>query len=167
MEEQIGDILESHRLMAISTDMPSGWPQTTLVSYANEGLIIYFVISRAGQKFANIERDQRVGIAIGRGVDDPRKIEELSIAAEASEVTDPGQRERALNLLVKRRASLAKLPRPDPANAAVMRAAPRVVTVSDYSKGSGHADVVTVGPAGIIDMQAARADDWGFAPSIE
>ncbi len=162
MDETIIEILDSHRLMAISTQMPSGWPQTTVVTYANEGLLIYFVISRHSQKFANIERDQRVGIAIANDVDDPREIKELAIAAHASQVTDPDQRQRALDLIVKRRASLAKMRRPDEADAAVMRAMPRVITISDYSKGFGHAETVTIGPAGIIDMQAARPDDWGF-----
>jgi nitroimidazol reductase NimA-like FMN-containing flavoprotein (pyridoxamine 5'-phosphate oxidase superfamily) len=167
MEDDIIAILDAHRLMAISTMMPNGWPQTTLVGYANEGLLIYFVISRAGQKFANIQRDQRVAIAISRDYEDPSQIKELSIAAEASEVTDSEQRERAIDLLLERRPSMKKLERPNPASAAVMRAAMRVVTISDYTKGFGHADIVTLGPAGIVDMQPARPDDWGFTPTTE
>lgn len=165
MEDDIVAILDANRLMAVSTLMANGWPQTTLVGYANEGLLIYFIISRAGQKFANMQRDQRVAIAISRDYDDPRQIRELSIAAEASEVTDPKQSERAIDLILERRPSMKKLERPTRATAAVMRAAMRIVTVSDYSKGFGHADVVTLGPAGIIDMQAARPDDWGFTPA--
>lgn len=167
MEEDAIEILDAHRLMAISTLSANGWPQTTLVGYVNDGLLIYFVISRASQKLANIERDQRVGIAIGRDVENPMEIKELSIAAEASEVTNPEQREHAIDLLLERRPSLKKLKRPDPSTAAVMRAASRIVTISDYSKGFGHADLVTLGPAGIIDMQPARPDDWGFTPSTE
>ena len=162
MDDRLTEILGSHRLMAISTLMRDGWPQTTMVGYANEGLLIYFIISREGQKFANIQRDQRVAIAIGSDVDDPQQIKELAIAAEASEVTNPEQRERATDLLLQRRPGLKSLPRPDGARSAVMRAAPRVITLSDYSRGFGHAEMVTLGPAGIIDMQPARPDDWGF-----
>ncbi len=165
MEDDIVAILDSNRLMAISTAMPNGWPQATLVSFANDGLLIYFVISRHGQKFANIQRDPRVGIAIGRDVDDPSEIRELAIAAEASEVTDADQRQHAIDLLIERRPSLGSLPRPDSETAAIMRAAGRVITISDYSKGFGHSDVVTLGPAGIIDMKPARPDDWGFKPA--
>lgn len=161
------EILDENRLMAISTIMPNGWPQTTLVGYANEDLLIYFIISRHSQKFANIARDQRVSIAIGRDVDLPANIRALSIAAEASEVTDADQRERAIGLLVERRPALKDLPRPHSHASAVMRAACRVITVSDYSKGFGHSEVVTVGPAGILDMQPARPEDWGFTPSPE
>lgn len=167
MEEDAIEILDSHRLMAISTLMPDGWPQTTLVGFANDGLLIYFVISRAGQKFANIQRNQRVAIAIGRDVEDPMAIKELSIAAEASEVTDPKQREHAIDLILERRPPLKNLKRPEPATAAVMRAACRIITISDYSKGFGHADIVSMGPAGIIDMKPARPDDWGFSPATE
>jgi nitroimidazol reductase NimA-like FMN-containing flavoprotein (pyridoxamine 5'-phosphate oxidase superfamily) len=165
MEDDIVAILDAHGLMAISTLMPNGWPQTTLVGYANDGLLIYFIISRAGQKLANIDRDQRVGIAISRDYDDPAQIVELSIAAEASQVTDSEQREHAIDLLLERRPSMRKLGRPDPTTAAVMRAALRVITISDYRKGFGHAEIVTLGPAGIVDMQAARPDDWGFTPA--
>jgi nitroimidazol reductase NimA-like FMN-containing flavoprotein (pyridoxamine 5'-phosphate oxidase superfamily) len=167
MEDDIIAILDAHRLMAISTLMPNGWPQATLVGYANDDLLIYFIVSRAGQKFANIQRDPRVAIAISRDYEDPGQIKQLSIAAEASEVTDPKQREHAIDLLLERRPSMKKLDRPNPATAAMMRAAPRIVTISDYTKGFGHADVVTLGPAGIIDMQAARPDDWGFTPANE
>ena len=166
MDDRLTEILGSHRLMAISTLMRDGWPQTTMVGYANEGLLIYFVISREGQKFANIQCDQRVAIAIGSDVDDPKQIRELAIAAEASEVTDPAQRERAIDLLLERRPSLKSLPRPASARSAVMRAVPRLITLSDYSRGFGHADVVTLGPAGIIDMEPARPDDWGFSPML-
>lgn len=165
MDQTAIDILDKYRLMAISTVRPDGWPQTTLVGYANEGLLIYFVISRHGQKFANLKRDQRVSIAVGRDVEDAKDIRELAIAGEASEVTDPRQRERAIDLLLERRPSLKTLQRPDPATAAVMRAAARVITISDYSKGFGHADQMTLGPAGIVEMQAVRPDDWGFTPA--
>jgi nitroimidazol reductase NimA-like FMN-containing flavoprotein (pyridoxamine 5'-phosphate oxidase superfamily) len=167
MDEDAIAIIDTHRLMAISTLMPNGWPQTTLVGFANEGLLIYFVISRSGQKFANITRDQRVGISVGKDFEDPRDVKELAIAAEASEVTDPKQRERAIDLLLERRPSLKRFGRPDPDHAAVMRAAARVITISDYSKGFGHADVLTLGPAGIVDMGPARPDDWGFGPANE
>ncbi len=167
MEDDIIAILDANRLMAISTMMPNGWPQTTLVGYANDGLLIYFVVSRAGQKFANIQRDQRIAIAISRDYEGPGQIKQLSIAAEASEVTDPKQRDHAIDLLLERRPSMKKLERPNPSTAAVMRAAARIVTISDYTKGFGHADTVTLGPAGIVDMQAARPDDWGFTPSTD
>lgn len=163
MEQKAVEILDAYRLMAIATLRPDGWPQATMVGYANEGLLLYFVISRAGQKFANIERDGRVSIVVGRDFEDPAQIKALSIAANASEVRDPKQRELAIELVLARHPSLAKLPRPNAKYSAIMRAYPSVVTILDYSKGFGHADVLTVAPGG-VEMTPARDDDWGFSP---
>jgi hypothetical protein len=40
MQDKAIEILNSHRIMAISTLRPDGWPQTTIVGYANEGLTL-------------------------------------------------------------------------------------------------------------------------------
>jgi nitroimidazol reductase NimA-like FMN-containing flavoprotein (pyridoxamine 5'-phosphate oxidase superfamily) len=153
--------------MAISTLRGDGWPQTTMVSYANEDILIYFIVSKASQKFANIERDDRVSLVIGRDFHDPSTIKAVSIAARASEVRDPKQRQRAITLLLERHPGLRKLERPDPGHSAVMRANPEIITILDYSKGFGHADLLTVGPGGLTDMTPARDDDWGFGTVLK
>ena len=94
MEQKAVKILDQYRLMTIATLRADGWPQATMVNYANEGLLLYFIISRQSQKFANIARDSRVSIMVGRDFDDPSQIKALSGAANASEVGDPAQRER-------------------------------------------------------------------------
>lgn len=161
MEQKAVDILNRYRLMTIATLRADGWPQATMVNYANEGLLLYFVISRSSQKFANIERDSRVSITVGRDFEDPKDIRALSIAANASEVRDPVQRERAIDLLLKRHPALGKGGRPDIAHSAVMRAWCSIVTIVDFEKGFGHSDMLTVGPGG-VEMTAERDDDWGF-----
>lgn len=167
MEQKAIDILDANRVMTIATVRPDGWPQATMVGYANEGLLIYFVISRSGQKFANIARDGRVSLAIGRDPDEPSDIKAVSIAANADEVRDAKQRERAIDLLLKRHPARAKLPRPTHEHSAVMRVYPEVVTILDYSEGLGHADILTVAPGG-VEMTPARDDDWGYrAPGRE
>ena len=84
MEQKAVEILDQNRLMAVATNRPDGWPQATMVGYANEGLLLYFVISRGGQKFANISKDDRISIVVGRDFHDPRSIKALSVAAHAS-----------------------------------------------------------------------------------
>jgi nitroimidazol reductase NimA-like FMN-containing flavoprotein (pyridoxamine 5'-phosphate oxidase superfamily) len=166
MEQKAIDILEQNRLMGISTVRPDGWPQATMVGYANEGLLIYFVISRQGQKFANIQEDDRVSLVVGRDFHDPSTIKALSIAAHASEVTDATQRKRAVKLLLDRHPGLRTLEPPEPSHSAVMRAYPAIVTILDYSKGFGHSDVLTVSPGG-VEMTPARDDDWGFGTALK
>jgi len=64
VEDKAIEILDAHRIMSIATVRPDGWPQNTVVGYANDGLLLYFMISRASQKFANIQKDERVAIAV-------------------------------------------------------------------------------------------------------
>lgn len=165
MELKAIEILNNHRLMTVATLRSDGWPQATLVGYANEGLLIYFLISRRSQKFENIRRDDRVSIAIGSDFTDPHQIRGLSIAANASEVTDKDQRDRSYDLFIARHPEFAQFPKPDFARAAMMRAPCKLVSVLDYSKGFGHADLLTIGASHLVEMQPARPDDWGFNPS--
>lgn len=167
MKDKAIKILDENRLLAIATLRSDGWPQATMVSYANEDILIYFVVSRASQKFANIERDDRVSLVVGRDFHDPSGIRALSIAARASEVRDPRQRARAIKLLLERHPGLQRLERPEPGHSAVMRANPQIITILDYSKGFGHADLLTVGPGGLTEMTAARDDDWGFGSALK
>ena len=102
MDEAAAQILGSEHIMALSTIRADGWPQTTIVGYANEGLTIYFLIFRSSQKFANIARDERVSFAVGREPQDMRAAKAVFAAAIASEVTDPKERDHAWHLLMRR-----------------------------------------------------------------
>jgi nitroimidazol reductase NimA-like FMN-containing flavoprotein (pyridoxamine 5'-phosphate oxidase superfamily) len=145
MEEPALEILRDHRAMAISTVRPDGWPQTTIVGYANEGWAVYFMIYRSSQKFENIARDNRVSIAIGGEPSFLSDIKAVYAGAYASEVTDPHDRERAWSLLLQRHPNLADFGIPDQGDTALMRAMCKYVSVLDYSKGFGHTEALTVG----------------------
>jgi general stress protein 26 len=165
MEQNAVDVLDRHRLMTIATLRSDGWPHATMVGYVNDRLLLYFLISRSSQKFTNIDRDPRVSITVGSDYDDPNRIEGLSIAAFASEVTDAAQRDKAYKLLMERHPQFGQFPKPNRDDAAFMRAAPRMITIIDYSKGFGHSDIITVTGPDIVDMQAARPDNWGLVPA--
>jgi nitroimidazol reductase NimA-like FMN-containing flavoprotein (pyridoxamine 5'-phosphate oxidase superfamily) len=163
MEQSAVKILESHRLMAISTLRPDGWPQTTIVGYANDGLLLYFMIFRSSQKLANIQRDDRVSIAVG---DEPRDFQSLKAVfagAHAWEVTDADQRIHAWRLLTQRHPNLADFGVPDESEAALMCAACKYVSVLDYGKGFGHTDSFTVGDSGAVMMHPAEKNSWGIS----
>lgn len=139
------EILNAHRMMAISTVRPDGWPQTTIVGFANDGWTIYFAIFRSSQKFANIQMDDRVSIAISSEPRSLGQIKAVYAGARASEVTDPQERELAWRLLTERHPNLADFGPPDPSDEALMRATCRYVSVLDYSKGIGHTEDLVVG----------------------
>lgn len=146
--------------MAISTLRPDGWPQTTVVGYANRGFDLFFLIYRASQKFANIERDDRISIAIA---EEPRGIEQISAvyaAAHAREITDPGERQEAWRLLMERHSNLAGFQIPDESEAVFMRATCKYVSVLDYSQGPGHREFLTINDQGVAQEIELGKESW-------
>jgi nitroimidazol reductase NimA-like FMN-containing flavoprotein (pyridoxamine 5'-phosphate oxidase superfamily) len=130
--------------MAISTVRPDGWPQTTIVGYANEGWTVYFLIFRSSQKFTNIQRDDRISIAVSGDPSHLGDIKAVYAGGHASEVTDENERKHAWSLLLKRHPNLADFGMPDETETAMMRAVCKFVSVLDYSKGIGHTEAFTV-----------------------
>jgi nitroimidazol reductase NimA-like FMN-containing flavoprotein (pyridoxamine 5'-phosphate oxidase superfamily) len=153
-------ILDTHRIMAISTVRPDGWPQTTIVGYANVGLALYFLIFRSSQKFANIERDDRISIAVGEEPTDMRELNAVFAGAHAAEVTDAGEREDAWRLLRQRHPNLASFELPEPSAAALMRAECKYLSVLDYRTGAGYGRSLTIGTDG-EPIAGDANDDWG------
>ena len=162
-KRQIVDLLNQHRIMTIATNRPDGWPQATVVSYANDGLIVYCRISRDSQKYANIARDPRVSLAIAKDYPQPLQIKGLSVAAHAFEVTDRGERDHAAEVLLQRYPEYKVMPQLDPAAVPTFRLTPEIVSVIDYSKGFGHSDLVKVTANDLAEFVEARRHHWaGF-----
>jgi nitroimidazol reductase NimA-like FMN-containing flavoprotein (pyridoxamine 5'-phosphate oxidase superfamily) len=163
LKQQIIGLLNEHRIMTIATNRPDGWPQATVVGYANDGLIIYCFIARDSQKYANIARDPRVSLAIANDYPQPLQIKGLSIAAKAMEISDSGEIDHATAILLKRYPEYKVMPRPDPAAVPMLRITPEVVSVLDYSKGFGHADLIRVSDRDLAEYVESRRHHWaGF-----
>jgi len=137
-------ILNQHLKMAISTVRPDGWPQTTMVGYANDGWTVYFLIFRDSQKFANIARDDRVALAVSSESSSLGEIKAVYAGAHAAEIKDADEQERAWQLLLERHPNLGEFGRPDDSTTALMRAKCKYVSVLDYSKGIGHSEELVV-----------------------
>jgi nitroimidazol reductase NimA-like FMN-containing flavoprotein (pyridoxamine 5'-phosphate oxidase superfamily) len=137
-------ILDGLRTMTIATIRPDGWPQATTVGYANEGLTLYFLCGLPSQKAANLARDSRVSVTVG--ADAPvMQITGLSMAARAERVTDPVEGARIIALLLGRYApeeAPTGFAMPSPSDVALFKVTPTVISVLDYSKGFGHADLI-------------------------
>jgi general stress protein 26 len=138
------DLLAQHRLMTIATNRPDGWPQATTVGYANDGLTLYFLCGPQSQKARNMAGDNRVSLTIDHDVSDPMAITGLSMAAIAEPVRDPAEIAKATGLLLQRYPEYAAYPAPKPDEILIMKVLPQVISVLDYSKGFGHADLVVV-----------------------
>ncbi|TMJ03302.1 MAG: pyridoxamine 5'-phosphate oxidase family protein [Alphaproteobacteria bacterium] len=163
LKRQIIDLLDTHRIMTIATNRPDGWPQATVVGYANDGLVIYCFIARDSQKYANTARDPRISIAISNDYPQPLLIKGLSMAARVQFVEDQGEIDHAAEILLRRYPEYKVMPRPDPAAVPMLRITPEVVSILDYSKGFGHADLVRVTDHDLAEHVEARRHHWaGF-----
>ena len=148
LKSKIVSLLDQHRTMRIATLRPDGWPQTTTVGYANLGLKIYFLCAKDSQKAANLARDDRVSLAIDDDVAQVMEIKGVSMAARASRVVDEAEGARALELLFARYPAQngVSLALPAPADVAIFRLTPTVVSLLDYSLGFAHTDLVACPP---------------------
>jgi nitroimidazol reductase NimA-like FMN-containing flavoprotein (pyridoxamine 5'-phosphate oxidase superfamily) len=150
-------LLDEHRVMAVGTKRPDGWPQVTMVGYVNDGFLLYCFVARNSQKFVNIQRDPRVSIAIGSDAPRPSDIRGLSLAGRACAVTDKSEFEYVRRLRLRRYPEYAALPestlrepaaqrvtpRPALAELVLLRIAPEIISVLDYARGFGTTHLVT------------------------
>lgn len=153
-------ILNAHRTMAVSTLRPDGWPQTTIVGYANEGLTLYFLIFRSSQKLANIRHDRRISLAVGGDARDLSQATAVYAAAHALELTDPAEREHGWQVLSSRHPNLASFELPARTQAAMIKAECRFVSIVDYRQGLGHIEQLSLGAGDRVESSAARTDEW-------
>jgi len=160
MEHPAVTILNANRTMAISTVRPDGWPQTTMVGYSNLGFDIFFLIFRASQKYANIQKDNRISIAVAP---EPEKLEQLKAvyaAAIAEEITDSRERDAAWRMLTERHSNLAGFKIPEAEQAVFMRATCRHVSHLDFSISLGHREQLTINDKGIVSKARICKDHW-------
>jgi nitroimidazol reductase NimA-like FMN-containing flavoprotein (pyridoxamine 5'-phosphate oxidase superfamily) len=146
IKRKILSLLDQHRIMTIATIRSDGWPQATTVGYANDGLTLYFLCGLDSQKALNLARDNRASLTIDHDTPQVMEITGLSMAARAQAVVDASEGEKALRMLMQRYPPQTSLPfasMPSFAEVRIFRLTPTVISVLDYSKGFGHADLVT------------------------
>lgn len=127
-------ILDEHRLMAVATLRPDGWPQATMVGYVHDGLTLYFAAAVVSQKVANIRRDGRVSIALGH--EEPARLRGLSIGARAEVVSDVAEIDAVNSLLAERYHEQSRFS-PREIASVLVRATPSVISIIDLGKEPG------------------------------
>ena len=142
------DILDASPDLTIATNRADGWPQATTVSFAHDGLTLYFGLSQNSQKAGNMRRDPRVSLTVDAPYGSLEEIRGVSMAAEARFVTDPGEMERIGDLMRKRFGTAVEdLGVITPETFALVELSPKVISILDYSKGFGHTELVEVSAA--------------------
>ena len=138
------EILNAHRIMAVSTVRSDGWPQTTFVAFANDGLDIYFLVDAKSQKAANIKLENRVSLAVGEEPQQIQYAKAVYAAALASQVRGQKARVAAWAILSTRHPYLSDFEMPGVGKGIMIRARCRYLTVLDYAQGLGHCDSVSL-----------------------
>jgi general stress protein 26 len=143
--ERVLDLLKTHDKMTVATVRADGFPQATTVNYVNEGLVIYFGCSVRSQKARNIERDDRVSLAIDHEYADWNKIQGLSMGGIAERVSDIQDIERVGDLFTRKFPQLSGFRPEDLLGTAFFRVTPKVISVIDYTMGFGRSELIELG----------------------
>jgi nitroimidazol reductase NimA-like FMN-containing flavoprotein (pyridoxamine 5'-phosphate oxidase superfamily) len=143
LEHDIRAVIYEGQDLTLATLRPDGWPQATTVSYASDGLAIYFGCSDRSQKAQNLARDDRISAVIDLPYRHWNEIRGLSVGGRAVRVTDPAEQARAGALFLKKFAGeIEQYVQGDGAGLAMFRIAPVVFALLDYRQGFGHHEVV-------------------------
>ena len=135
-------VLAENRVMTVATVRPDGWPQATMVGYVHDALTLYFAVARTSQKFANIERDPRISVALGW--DGAKRIRGLSMAARAEVVTGPTEVQR-VNEVLQARYPGQTVFAPRETSSVLLRAKPTIISLIDLDKAPGQPERLWVG----------------------
>lgn len=138
-------LLGAERDMTFATVRPDGYPQANVVSYANEGLTVYFGTGRNSQKVRNLLACEKASITVAAPYADWGDIRGVSMGGMASLLPDACDEQRhAADLLARKFPEVRALPPLDLGAIAFVRFVPTAISVLDYRKGFGHAELVEV-----------------------
>jgi nitroimidazol reductase NimA-like FMN-containing flavoprotein (pyridoxamine 5'-phosphate oxidase superfamily) len=148
--DAIAAILSEGRDLTVATLMADGAPQATVVSYASDGLEIYFGCGLASQKAQNLSADPRVALTVTLPYQDWMQIRGLAISGQAEQLTSSDDITRVSLLFLEKFPEVAQYTQAagDVGEAAIVffRVRPQVVSVLDYRKGFGHTELVRLAP---------------------
>jgi PPOX class probable F420-dependent enzyme len=136
--------LKIHRNMSLATVRPDGYPQATMVAYANDGLTLYFACDRDSQKVRNLRHSPKVSLTVSKDWAGWKKIRGLSMGASAKILARPADTRRALALLARKFKDMKGLSAEDLAATVFVRVQPKVVSLLDYRRGFGWTKLVRV-----------------------
>ena len=142
LKQEIISILDDANDMTIATVRDDGYPQATTVSYANDGLTIYFGCAASSQKAKNLSRDSKVSLTVNLPYASWNDIRGLSIGGRAERVTEPEEVAQASQLMFEKFPQIARYAPAELDDIVLYRLTPEVISVLDYRKAFGHTDLV-------------------------
>jgi general stress protein 26 len=147
IREEILSILDCASDMTIATIRQDGYPRATTVSFANDGLVIYFGCAADSQKARNISRNGKVSLTVNLPYANWGEIRGVSAGGHADRLTDPREIARAGKLLLQKfPQGIAEYASGALEGVAFFKVVPKVISVLDYRKGFGHRELVSNEP---------------------
>ncbi|MGB8597903.1 MAG: pyridoxamine 5'-phosphate oxidase family protein [Burkholderiales bacterium] len=142
----INEVMDHQPDLTIATLRKDGWPQANTVSYAHDGLVIYFGTDKNSQKVKNITHCDKVSLTINNDYKgDWNKIKGISMAATATILKDKTEVQYAIDCIIKRFPLAAEwASTEDLANMVYLKLTPSVISVLDYAQGFGHAEQISI-----------------------
>jgi uncharacterized protein YhbP (UPF0306 family) len=141
---EIVEILAGANDMTIATLRLDGYPQATTVNYVNDGVTIYFGTGAETQKARNIAACDKVSLTVNLPYKTWDEIRGLSMGGRAARLTDPREIAKVGRLILKKFPQGADFGPDDATSIALFSISPEVVSVLDYRKGFGHAELIMV-----------------------
>jgi hypothetical protein len=142
LQKQILAVLTEGKDLTLATVRPDGAPQATTVSYASDGLNLYFGCGVHSQKAQNLAHEPRVSATINLPYVDWSQISGLSLGGVAHQITDSAELARVGLLFLAKFPEVAQYVSAPPDEMAMFRIEPTVFSLLDYSQGFGHTDTV-------------------------
>lgn len=146
LHQDILSILRDGKDLTVATLRADGAPQATVVSYASDGLRIYFGCGDGSQKARNLALDGRVSMAITLPYVDWSQIRGLSLFGRARRLEDADAIVRVGELFFEKFPEVAQYAA-GADTPAMFEVTPEVISVLDYRKGFGHTELVGVADA--------------------
>jgi len=137
LKAKILEVLQAQHLMTLATIRPDGYPQATIVNYANDEFTLYFATDVASQKSGNIKLNNKVSVAIASHTDDFYKLSGLSMSGIATRILEKETAEELSMRHFRRLPQYKRFVPQDPKQLAVFSITPVAISLVDYASGFG------------------------------
>lgn len=142
LKKEIAEILREGHDLTLATVRPDGAPQATTVSYASDGLEVFFGCSDTSQKAQNLALEPRVSLTVNLPYADWSQIRGLSLFGRAQRITDADELARVGEIFFAKFPEIAQYVPGETEGMAMFQITPEIISILDYGKGFGHTDEV-------------------------
>lgn len=144
LQREIVDVFAAGKDLTLATLRPDGAPQATTVSYASDGLMLFFGCGEGSQKARNLDRDDRVSLTINLPYGDWSQIRGASVYGRARRLTEGGETAHFAELFLAKFPEVAQYVSAGEAGLLMFQITPEIVSLLDYRRGFGHTEVARV-----------------------